>query len=60
MLKAYEILGTDKPILKEREKNQFFLEEITLLNEKPEHYEIVAYVRVIKDNQPFFKAIYSK
>ncbi|MBU8732504.1 hypothetical protein KM915_20870 [Cytobacillus oceanisediminis] len=60
MLKAYEILGTDKPILKEKEFDQFFLDEITFLNENPEQYEVVAYIQVIKGNEQFFKAAYSK
>lgn len=60
LLQAHEILGTDKPILKEREINHFFLDEITELGENPEKYEIVAYVRVVKKEQTFFRAVFAK
>jgi hypothetical protein len=60
MLKVHEILGTDKPVFKEKEDNHFFLDEITYLNENAENYRVVGYVRVIKNQEIFFKAVYSK
>lgn len=60
MLKAHEILGTDKPILEEKEAQHFFLDEITYLNENPEQYEIVAYLQIIKNQQVFYKPVYAK
>lgn len=60
MLKAHEILGTDKPIFKEKEVTHLFLEEITALGGDPELYEVVGYAQVLMDNQPFFKAVYDK
>jgi hypothetical protein len=60
MLKAHEILGTDKPIFRKKEVNHFYLDEISHLNENPEHYEVVGYVQEIKKNESFFKAVYSR
>ncbi|MBL5768667.1 hypothetical protein [Heyndrickxia sporothermodurans] len=60
MLKGHEILGTDKPILRERESNHFFLDEITQLNENPEHYEVAGYVQMTINKQIFYKPVYVK
>lgn len=60
MLKAHDILGTDKPIFREREGNHLFLVEILHLNDNPEKYDVSGYVRVIIGNEPFFKAVYIK
>lgn len=61
LLKAYQILGTDKPILKERELHHYYLDEIVHLNEDPENYEVVAYVQMDKyTHETFFQAVYSK
>ncbi|EOW8912826.1 hypothetical protein ACOVAE_003049 [Listeria monocytogenes] len=59
MLKAHEILGTDKPIFREREVHHFFLDEISHLDENPEKYSVVGYVRVIKKQEIFFKSVFS-
>jgi len=59
MLKAYEILGTDKPIFREKEVNHFFLDEISYLDENPEKYSVVGYVQVIINKKVFFKSVYS-
>lgn len=59
MLKSYEVLGTDKPILRERNNTHFFLDEIIQLNENPEDYFVSGYVPVIKNKEVFFKAVYS-
>jgi hypothetical protein len=59
MLKAHEILGTDKPIFKEKEDTYFYLDELLHLNENPEKYSVVGYVQVIKNKEIFFKAVYS-
>lgn len=58
MLKAHEILGTDKPIFREREPQHFFLDEIAHLDENPDHYSVVGYVQVVKDKEVFFKAVW--
>lgn len=60
MLKAHEILGTDKPIYKDKEVPYLYLDEITALQGNPEHYEVVGYAQVLVDNQPYFKAVYDK
>lgn len=60
MLKAHEILGTDLPIYKEKVVHHFYLDEITHLNENPDNYRIAGYVRIIKNKEPFFKAVYIK
>lgn len=60
MLKAHEILGTDKPVFREKQINHFYLDEISHLNENPEHYEVVGYVQVIFKAEPFFKPVYEK
>ncbi|MEB6550194.1 hypothetical protein MXL46_13950 [Heyndrickxia sporothermodurans] len=60
MLKSHEILGTDKPILRERESHHFFLDEITHLNENPEHYEVAGYVQIKISKQIFYKPVYVK
>lgn len=59
MLKAHEILGTDKPIFRERERNHFFLDEISHLDENPEKYSVVGYVQVIINKKVFFNPVYS-
>lgn len=59
MLKGYEILGTEKPIYKEKLVHHFFLDEITQLNENPEDYRVDGYVQVIKNKEIFFNAVYS-
>lgn len=59
MLKSYEILGTDKPIFREKEVNHFFLDELTHLNENPKKYSLSGYVQVIKQQQLFYKPVYS-
>lgn len=60
VLKAHEILGTDKPIFKEKENTCFFLDEITTLGENPEDYEVIGYVQILVKKIPFFKAVYKK
>mgnify|MGYP001565701904 CR=1 FL=1 len=59
MLKSYEILGTDKPIFREKELNDFFLDELTHLNENRKKYRLSGYVQVIKQHQLFYKPVYS-
>lgn len=59
MLKAHEIIGTDKPIFREKSEVHFFLDEITQLGEKPSKYSVDGYVQVIKEGEIFFKAVYS-
>ncbi|MFT9601004.1 hypothetical protein [Mesobacillus sp.] len=59
MLKAHEILGTDKPIFKEKRPEYFFYDEIVHLNENPEKYSVVGYAQVIKFKQTFFEPVYS-
>ncbi|WP_191557783.1 hypothetical protein [Metabacillus idriensis] len=59
MLQVQGILGTDKPIFREKEVNHFFLDELTYLNENPKKYSVSGYVQVIKQQQIFFKPVYS-
>ncbi|MEB6551120.1 hypothetical protein MXL46_18915 [Heyndrickxia sporothermodurans] len=59
MLKNHEILGTEKPIYKEKLVHHLFLDEITQLNENPEDYRVDGYVQVIKNKKIFFTAVYS-
>ncbi len=59
MLKAYEILGTDKPIFKDRKAEHFFLDELVHLKENPKNYSVVGYVQVMKFQSIFFKPVYS-
>lgn len=59
MLKSHEILGTDKPIFSRRESDHYFLEELLLLGENPENYQIVGYVQIIKFQEVFFIPVYS-
>lgn len=59
MLKSHEILGTDKPIYREKGDEHFFFEELLFLNENPEKYSVVGYVQVIKFQQVFFEPVYS-
>lgn len=58
MLKSYEILGTDKPIFKEKQSDHFSLFEIVHLNENPENYQVDGYVQVIENEQVFFEPVY--
>lgn len=60
MLKAHEILGTDKPVFREKQINHFYLDEISHLNENPEHYEVVGYVQVIFKAEPFLSQFMKK
>ena len=59
MLKFYEIIGTDKPILKEKEPNHMSLFEIVHFNENPLNYQVDGYVQKIKSKQIFFEPVYS-
>jgi hypothetical protein len=59
MLKAHEILGTDKPIFRNKEVAHFYLDELVHLHDNPEKYSVVGYVRIIKLTQTFFKPVYS-
>jgi hypothetical protein len=59
MLKAHEILGTDKPIFKNKEVEHFYLDELVHLHENPEKYSVAGYVQIKKFNQSFFKPVYS-
>lgn len=59
MLMLHEVLGTDKPIFKEKEAEHFFFEELLALNEKPTNYKVTGYVAVTKNKQSFFKQVYS-
>jgi len=59
MLMLHEILGTDKPIFKEKQAEHFFYEELLALDEKPSQYKITGYVEVRKNKQLFFKQVYS-
>ncbi|EJP0467936.1 hypothetical protein NVA59_005411 [Escherichia coli] len=59
MLKAHEILGTDKPIYREKQAEHFSFDELLFLNENPEKYSVVGYVQVIKYQQVFFEPVYS-
>lgn len=59
MLMLYEILGTDKPVFKEKQKEHFFYEDLLALNEKASQYKITGYMEVRKNKQLFFKQLYS-
>lgn len=59
MLVAHEILGTDKPIFRNKEVDHFYLDELVHLHETPEKYSVVGYVRIIKFTRTFFKPVYS-
>ncbi|EGE1848197.1 hypothetical protein DL988_19965 [Shigella flexneri] len=59
MLMLHEILGTDKPVFKEKQAEHFFYQELLALNEKPSQYKITGYVKVRKNKQLFFKRVYS-
>nr|WP_173026391.1 hypothetical protein [Aeromonas sp. Ne-1]AKO69687.1 hypothetical protein [Aeromonas sp. Ne-1] len=60
MLKGYEILGTNKVILEEKENNLFSFRELLALREKLADYEVVAYLEVKKFGQLFFEPMYQE
>ena len=59
-LEAHEIMGTDKPIFKEKENNHFTMGELLHLDLKPSDYEEAGFVRVIRDEKTLFKTVYTK
>ena len=58
--KPHEILGTDKPVLRERDDNHLTREELIHLNENLEDYKLDAYVPIVVDKQDFFEPVYVK
>lgn len=56
---GHEILGTDKLIYRKKEQNHFTLDELILMNASMKDYEHVGFVRVIKERQPFYRAVYA-
>lgn len=58
MLKGHEILGTDKPIYFKKGEDHLFYEDLVLMDENPDDYEIAGYVQVIKTGEPFFLPVY--
>nr|WP_173026352.1 hypothetical protein [Aeromonas sp. Ne-1]AKO69666.1 hypothetical protein [Aeromonas sp. Ne-1] len=62
MYKLIEILGTDKPIIREigNDDELFTLEELSYLNEKPSEYTVSAYLQLAGRKSGFYKPLYSK
>lgn len=58
LLKGHEILGTDKPIYFRKNEDHLFYEDLLLMDENPDDYEIEGYVQVIKTGEPFFLPVY--
>lgn len=58
MLKSHEILGTDKPIYFKKGEGHLFCEDLLLMDENPDKYQIAGYVQVIKFQKVFFVPVY--
>jgi len=59
-LEAHQIMGTDKPIFKEKGNNHLTLDEILHLDLKPKDYVEAGFVRVIHAGETLFKTFYTR
>lgn len=60
MYNIIEILGTDKPVVRERESDQYFLEELSELNERIADYSICAYMQLSGKKNGYYKPLYAR
>ncbi|UAL49712.1 hypothetical protein K7887_21945 (plasmid) [Sutcliffiella horikoshii] len=60
MYLAHGVIGTDKPILREKEKDHFTWEELLHLEERIEDYVHYGFVQKVMQQQVFFLPIYAK
>ncbi|HZH59643.1 MAG TPA: hypothetical protein VEY70_08720 [Metabacillus sp.] len=56
----HEILGTDKPIFKEKEEDHYTYEEVLHLNGNLNDFIHVGYVKVQTRGHVFFEPVYRK
>lgn len=62
MYEAHEVIGTEKPIYRTLNDNQYLLEDILHVEDNPENYEITGYVqiKVVSTDKLLFKPVYEK
>lgn len=60
MYLAHEVIGTDKPILRQKEMQHFTWEELLHLEERIEDYVHYGFVQKIMQQKVFYVSIYAK
>lgn len=60
MLQKSDIIGSDLPVLTEKEDGMFTYEEALYLGEDLKNYGVIGFIRIDKDSDEFYEKLYVK